>query len=277
MSIMLIYTTLALASVLAGVTTVLFGFGGGFVIVPLLFHCVRALAGDSAAGADVAMQVAVATSVCVMVVSSTLATRRHARLGNLVREQLWPLVVWIGVGAIAGAALAMWVQGAWVRWAFIVYMVVTIADCLLRPGFIRKQQVSVESREAVPAPATTAVLGVGIGIIAASLGVGGSVMTVPLMRRRGLSMTKSTAMANPLTLPVGMAGAATYLIVGSQSAPALPGLHWGYVDVSAFALLVAGSLIGMRLASPLIGRIPDRLHAQIYIALLVLVLVGMLV
>lgn len=271
-----IYAVLALASVLAGVTTVLFGFGGGFVIVPLLFHAVRAMADPALASSDSAMQVAVATSVCVMVVSSTLATRKHARRGNLVRDQLWPLAAWIGVGAVCGAALAMWVPSAWVRWAFVVYMVVTIADCVLRPGFV--QNTATQTKEvATPSPSTTAALGLSIGTIAACLGVGGSVMTVPLMRRRGLSMTQSTAMANPLTLPVGIAGAATYLLFGLDKAPALPGPHWGYVDLSALALLIVGSLIGMRCASPWIGRIPDRLHAQIYVGLLVLVLVGMLV
>lgn len=277
MSMMLIYALLAIASVLAGVSTVLFGFGGGFVIVPLLYHVMKALAGDNAAAAGAAMQVAVATSVCVMVVSSALATRRHARKGNIVREQLWPLVLWIGVGAVCGAILAMVVKGAWVRWAFVIYLMATIIDCLLRPGFIRSTRQGESEPAPIPSSTTTAFLGMGIGVIASCLGVGGSVMTVPLMRRRGLSMTVSTAMANPLTLPVGIAGAATYLLVGLQSAPALPGLHWGYVDLSAFALLVAGSLIGMRLAAPLIGRIPDRLHAQIYVTLLAVVMLGMLV
>ena len=43
----------------------------------------------------------------------------------------------------------------------------------------------------------------------------------------------------------------------------------------AFAALVAGSLAGVRAAAPLIGRLPDRVHAWGYIALLVLVLAGM--
>ena len=33
------YTLLLFAGCLAGITTVLFGFGGGFVIVPLLYAC----------------------------------------------------------------------------------------------------------------------------------------------------------------------------------------------------------------------------------------------
>ncbi|MFS2163054.1 TSUP family transporter [Variovorax sp. Varisp62] len=62
---------------------------------------------------------------------------------------------------------------------------------------------------AAPSSIGTALSGLVIGWIAAFLGVGGSVMTVPLMRRRGIAMGHATAMANPLSLPVALAGTAT--------------------------------------------------------------------
>ncbi|MDN5606167.1 MAG: TSUP family transporter, partial [Kocuria sp.] len=55
-----------------GVTTVLFGFGGGFVTVPII------LLVDASRGGD-AIRIAVATSALVMVVNAiiaTLSTRR---------------------------------------------------------------------------------------------------------------------------------------------------------------------------------------------------------
>ncbi|MCV5738437.1 sulfite exporter TauE/SafE family protein, partial [Escherichia coli] len=66
-----------------------------------------------------------------------------------------------------------------VRALFILYMLVTIGDCLLRKGFFicsspRRLSLSVVTGG-----------GVIIGMIAALLGVGGSVMTVPLLRRHG--------------------------------------------------------------------------------------------
>jgi len=44
----------------------------------------------------------------------------------------------------------------------------------------------------------------------------------------------------------------------------------------AFAILTLGSLLGIRLATPWIGRIPDALHARVYIGLLVVVMLSML-
>jgi uncharacterized membrane protein YfcA len=49
----------------------------------------------------------------------------------------------------------------------------------------------------------------------------------------------------------------------------------GYVDLMAFAMLTLGALLGIRLATPWIGRIPDRLHARVYVGLLIGVMIGM--
>ena len=100
-------------------------------------------------------------------------------------------------------------------------------------------------------------------------------MTVPLLRRCGLSMSQATSMANPLSLPVALAGTVTYMAMAGFSDFDLGAWFVGYVDLLAFAVLTMGSLVGIRLATPWIGRIPDRIHARIYIGLLVLVMVSM--
>lgn len=271
---MWIYLVLAVFGGLAGVTTVLFGFGGGFVVVPLLYRVLLLAHGEHSATGHAAMHIAVATSTCVMIVSALLATRRHQRAGTIDWPLIRPLLGFIGLGAIVGAAAAVRADGEFVRLAFIVYLGVTILDCLLRPGFIVRSVTASAAGEPLSRGIATAGSFV-IGLIAAFLGVGGSVMTVPLMRRRGAAMTHATAMANPLSLPVALAGTATYMGLAWNSASSLEGWHIGYVDVPAFAALVVGSLVGVRAAAPLIGRIPDRIHTWVYLGLLVAVLAGM--
>lgn len=274
----MLYLLLALFGGISGVTTILFGFGGGFVVVPVLYGVLSAMHGTNLGVIDPigqsAMHIAVATSTCVMVVNAIAATRKHQRAGNLLRAYVWPLAAYIAVGALLGAWAATRASGDLVRWAFIVYLAVTILDCLLRQGFLA------EADARAPMPLGRGVVmggGVVIGAIATFLGVGGSVMTVPLLRRRGLPMAQAAAMANPLTLPVAVVGTVAYM-AAARSLPA-PLAPWiiGYVDLLAFAALALGSLAGIRLAAPLIPRIPDRLHARIYIALLALVLMSMLV
>ncbi len=269
---MSLYLLLAVFGCLAGVTTVLFGFGGGFVVVPLLYKLLTLTHPPGSPAAMAAMQIAVATSTCVMIFGAALATRRHQRAGNIEWPRVRPLLGPIAAGAAAGAAAATLVEGDSLRWAFAAYLALTILDCVLRPGFLARPAVTAKPSGA----ASNATLGVGIGLIAAFLGVGGSVMTVPLMRRRGADMTRATAMANPLSLPVALAGAAAYVVL-AWHAPALGDWHIGYVDLRALAILVAGAWVGIRLTTPYIGKVPDRVHACVYIALLVLVLAAMLV
>lgn len=269
----MLYLILAFFGCASGVTTVLFGFGGGFVVVPVLYGVLTAAhSADDAVGAS-AMHIAVATSTCVMVVNAIAATRRQQRAGNLVRAYVWPLAGYIAVGALVGALAATHASGTLVRWAFVAYLAVTILDCLLRQGFLAQA----DGADAVPlSPGVVVGGGVVIGIVATFLGVGGSVMTVPLLRRRGLPMAKAAAMANPLTIPVAIVGTVAYMAAARDlPAPLAPWIV-GYVDLLAFAVLALGALLGIRLAAPLIPRLPDRLHARVYIALLVLVMLAML-
>ncbi|VVP13511.1 hypothetical protein PS838_03461 [Pseudomonas fluorescens] len=267
------YILLGFFGCFAGVTTVLFGFGGGFVIVPVLYRVLLAMHGADDMIAQSAMHIAVATSTCVMIVNASISTRKHARSGTLLMPYLWPLAGYIGLGAIAGAITAQLFDSEMLRMAFVVYLAITIVDCLFRRGFI--EQIANNQPKGLSKLATIPG-GMGIGAIATVLGVGGSVMTVPLLRRCGLSMTQATSMANPLSLPVALAGTVTYILVAEVGGYDFGAGYLGYVDLLAFGILTLGAVFGIRLATPLIGKTPDRIHAIVYISLLVLVLLSMM-
>jgi len=265
------YFLLLFFGVLAGATTVLFGFGGGFVVVPVLYSVLLAAYGPGSAAGQAAMHVAVATSTGVMIFGAGLATLRHHRAGTVPWGPVRPLLGYVALGAVPGAAAAMALSGDRVRWAFIAYLGVTILDSILRPGFLHETPSRIRPMKRW----ATAAAGMAIGAVASFLGVGGSVMTVPLMRRRGASMTAATAAANPLSLPMALAGTAAYILLAWNHAPSGP-WHAGYVDLRAGLALAAGSWLGIRAASPWIGRIPDGIHAKAYVALLCVVLAVML-
>ena len=159
------------------------------------------------------------------------------------------------------------------------YLGVTILDAVIRPGFLRPAN----TRTLTPKPETEfairPALGLPIGALAAFLGVGGSVMTVPLLRRSGLPMRIAAALANQLTLCVALPAGAVFFIssgadLGTQSA----GI-WliGTVDLGAAALLLIGSVPIVVLWRRHPPRIPDRVHVWGYVALLITVLVAILV
>ncbi|MCR6489063.1 sulfite exporter TauE/SafE family protein [Amycolatopsis sp. OK19-0408] len=230
--------------ILAGVTTALFGFGGGFVTVPVVYAV--------AAHGPAAMHVAVGTSAVVMLVNSLGATVTVARAGRLRREYVWPLGGFIALGAALGALAATSVADGLLHALFAAYLALTIVDSLLRRGFLTGGPPRPLGRLAASAGGT------GIGAVAAFLGVGGSVLTVPLLRRRGLPMRDATALANPLSLPVAAVATVVYLAAPGPAA----------IDPLAAGLLLAGSLPTVAILRRWPPAIPDRAHAFAYLALL---------
>jgi uncharacterized protein len=269
-------TTLVLVALgcASGLTTVLFGFGGGFVTVPVIY----ALA---PVDRPAAMHVAVGTSAAVMLVNAAIAGLAQYRAGRLRRAYLWPLGGFIGIGAVLGACAALAVPDGVLHLLFALYLAMTIVDVLLRRGFLRGVPAGAEPR---PLGSRTASWGgVAIGAVAAFLGVGGSVLTVPLLRRRGLVMAQAVAMANPLSVPIAAAATAVYLLLpvpGSGGFPGPGGLAvpgGGHpVDLPAAAALLAGSLPTIAAGRRLLPRLPDHVHAVAYLALLCLALLTVL-
>ena len=76
---------------LSGVTMVLFGFGGGFVAVPLIYRLTLATHPAEA------MHVAVATSTAVMIFNALFSTYRHRE--RVAWSSVFPLALYIALGA----------------------------------------------------------------------------------------------------------------------------------------------------------------------------------
>ena|GEM_PF-975288 len=273
------FLVLALIGLAVGVTTVLFGFGGGFVTVPVITIADLALGDD-------AVRVATATSALVMLVNAVVATvsTRREVLSRLSGR--WALFALLAAGGAVGAGVARVAPDAIIRWGFVVYIGATIVDLVVRPGFLRPTPATAAATTTVAAatgPATTATttvvagtgpaaaglptwLGLPIGSVAAFLGVGGSVMTVPLMRRAGSPMPIATSLANPLTLAIVAPALAVSLLLRG-AVPPTPGLV-GSVDVLAAVALLLGSIPVVVLLRRRPPRIPDSVHAWSYVALL---------
>jgi uncharacterized membrane protein YfcA len=270
---LIIYVLLAGVGLLLGILTILFGFGGGFVVVPLVYHFFPAYGLLSAADVGYAMQIGVATSTAVMIVGTLYATLRHHLAGRIDWPSVFPMAAYIAVGSALGAYAAALMPGSGLRIVFIVYIVGVIADCVLRKGFMDEASGHEFHRLGRIAEAGA---GVVIGAIASLLGVGGSVMTVPLMRRHGARMEGATALANPLSFPVAVVGSITYVLAARHHNIDLGPGYLGFVHLPAFVLLSVFSVAGVEFAQRVLPKMPDKVHAYTYVGLLILVVVTML-
>jgi uncharacterized membrane protein YfcA len=262
---MIVFMVLGIFGILTGISASLFGFGGGFVVVPLLYHLLGATN-------EFSMYIAVATSTAIMIVNSLNATYKHNKKGNVIWHMVFPLIIYIGIGAIIGVFLSKFLNSNIIRWCFIIYMGYTIFDCLAKKHFIHHSASELKFINKY----LNLVIGVVIGVVATVLGVGGSVMTVPLMRKLGAKMKNAVAMANPLSFPVGLMGAIGYVILAYSQNIHLGTNYFGFIYLPAFLFLVIGGFVGVPIGSRLINKIPDAIHAKIYILLLFIVLIAMI-
>lgn len=251
---------------LAGVLATLFGFGGGFIVVPVvLWHMSHQGLGDNAA-----THVAIATSLAVMIGNALNATQAHARRGTIRWPIYMHLAPYVALGAVIGVLGAGYLGGAVLRWSFVVFLGYTVLFALIKKDLINVQT----ERFVWPSRMLRAVFGSFVGIVAGALGVGGSVLTVPFLRRRGLAMKEAAALASPLSLPVSIAGTVTVLILGTQGLTT-PSGSFGLIYLPAVIGIIVGTFIGAPLGVHVAHRLSDRLYAVIYTGLLAATAIAM--
>ncbi|MBJ9952202.1 MULTISPECIES: sulfite exporter TauE/SafE family protein [unclassified Acinetobacter] len=268
-----LYFILLAAGILSGILTILFGFAGGFVVVPLVYSTIHFHEASDSLAYGMAFKSAVATSLLLMVINSGLASYQQFTRGNIQRRYLFPIAYWIGVGAVIGTFISLHIAAFYLKWAFVAYLSITILDCLSRQ--LKSQQTQQISQRGLNSKEQH-LGGICIGVVAAALGVGGSVMTVPLFRRCGLEMSRAVALANPLSMPVALAGCLT-LIISQWIQPPHLGIHfWGYFYYPALICLILGGVIGMKITLNLSGKLSNTVHERGYIVLLTLVLLSIL-
>src|SRR5258708_20149562 len=101
----MIYAILVIVGIITGITAGMFGFGGGFVIVPLVYHFFPAYDLLAASDRGYLLQVGVATSTAVMIVGTTYSSLKHHLAGNIDWSAGFPLAAYIGIASPTRAPL----------------------------------------------------------------------------------------------------------------------------------------------------------------------------
>jgi uncharacterized membrane protein YfcA len=246
------------AGAVGGLLAGLLGVGGGIVIVPVLDAALN-LAGVSP---DASLHVAVATSMATIIPTSISSSRSHAQRGSVDRDIVKRWSVPIVAGALAGALAASRVDArvlaavfGCVAAAVALKMVLPLDHLVLR--------------RTIPGGPAGAAIPATIGAVAAMMGIGGGVLSVPTMTLCGEPMHKAVGTGAQLGFWISVPATAGYLLAPAPDAVSLP-LTIGYVSLLGFAVIAPVSWaiapIGARLAHALDRR---RLSAAFGVFLLI--------
>jgi uncharacterized membrane protein YfcA len=237
---------LAAAGALTGVLAGLFGVGGGTITVPILFHVFSLLG----AGEDVAMPLAVGTSLAIIVPTSIRSARGHYERGAvdmmLVRNWAAPVVT----GVIAGAVIARFASAGVFQAVFVV-VASSNAIKLLFGG--EKWKVA----DAMPAGPLSLFYGGLVGLASTLMGIGGGTIANLIFTLHSKPIHNAVATSAALGVLISIPATAGYMLAG-WGQTGLPADALGYVSLLAFALIVPTTLLttglGVRIAHRLSKR-----------------------
>lgn len=239
----------AFAGVLAG----LLGVGGGIVLVPSFFYAFQTLG----YGGPQLMQICLATSLATIIVTSLRSVLSHHRKGAVDWTILRTWAPGIAVGAILGVLVASSLRSATLQGVFGVLGIVIGLYLGLGRDHWRLGQ-------AMPRGFRRALLSPLVGFLSVLMGIGGGSFGVPLMSLYGVPIHRAVATAAGFGVTIAVPSVAGFLLLSIEPANRPP-LTLGAVNLVAFAVVIAMTLIttpwGVRLAHAMNPRPLKRVFA----------------
>lgn len=258
MSLILVFAVYLVLGAFAGVLAGLFGIGGGLIIVPVLIFSF----GLQGISAEVAVHLAVGTSLATIIFTSINSIRSHHQRGAVRWDVFRPMMVGIAIGAILGAWTASLLSGPVLELIIGVFVILVGVKMLF----------GVDPKENHPLPGQLGLGGAGgvIGWASAIFGIGGGTLTVPYLSWCSIRMQQAVATSAACGLPIAIAGAVTNIFTGWDQ-PALPEYAVGYIFLPALIGIVLTSVPFARVGALLAHRLDATLLRKLFAVLLLIV------
>jgi len=257
------------AGCLIGFLAGLFGVGGGIMMVPVLVFSYD----HAGISPSVLTHVAIGTSLFVVLFASISSAYQHRKQRNID----WRAVLLIGwssaLTAFGTSRVAAILSGRHLRVAFTL-VVVTAGIRMLTEG--EPQAKKELERSSPPSSIRLAVIGVTAGVVSALAGVGGGVITIPMMYY---------LVNMPLKLAIGTSSAAIFItaafsvlgyIFNGMGREGLPPWSIGFVDLQRGAALAIGSLLMARVGAYVSFRTHPRRLTKLFALFIISVSIYML-
>ncbi len=256
------WLSFALAGVVAGFAAGLFGIGGGLIIVPILVT-VFSWQGLSA---EIAIHVAIGTSLMTISVTSLSSMRAHHRYGMTE----WPLVGRLApglmVGSLTGAVIAASLSSALLQTLFAGFAILMAGRMWLPPPHALSPRLL--------SKLWISLYGIVTGVISAMVGIGGGTLVVPYLVMAGQSMQKAVGTAAACGFPIAVSGVIGFILMGSQLHEIEGEWLTGFVHWQAFIGIIVTSVLMAPLGARLARHLSHRKLSQSFS--LVLLAVGLM-
>ncbi len=260
----LLITQLALLGLGSGFLAGLLGIGGGMMMVPFI----TIILSGRGVGPDLAVKMAIATSMATIIFTSLSSVRAHHQHGAV----RWDLVKGLAPGIVLGGAVASLgvfalLKGSWLALFFAAFVSFSATQMFL---------------DKKPAP-TRQVPGIGglisaggvIGFLSGLVGAGGGFVSVPFMTWCNVAIHNAVATSAALGFPIALANVVGYIISG-QAVQNLPPHSFGYVWLPALGVIASCSVLTAPLGARAAHNLPVKPLKRVFASILYLLAAYML-
>lgn len=246
---------------IGGFLSGLLGIGGGFIYTPTLYFVFRLIGYEG----DHAMHVAIGTSLSAIVLNSLSSARAHHARGSVDIDlfKLWlPFTV---IGVVSGTLLASSLS------SFTLKCIFAALTGMIAIYMFFEVPVSERKKVAHITASMHRFCAMIIGALATMIGVGGAIMTVPLLNYGGMRLQRAIGTASAIGILVAIPGSASYLISGLIFGGALPPYTVGFINWAAVLAIVPLAAITVPIGARLSYKLPNQILRKIFASFLVIV------
>lgn len=250
----------------SGFLSGLLGVGGGVLFVPALFFSLTSFGYDP----EYAMHIALGSSLLIVFATGSTSAYQHYKRGavDFDRVKAWgPFIV---AGVIIGSFFASMVPGQDLKKVFAVVTILIAVYMAFGKeraagAAVRTLQMKIQKG-----------FSFFIGFLSSMIGVGGAILTVPLMTYIGVPMQRAVGTGAALGVLISLPGAITYMIMGSLQSYDLPPYSLGYVNFLAVAAIVPASVLLAPMGVKAAHKMPKAMLRRVFAAVLMIVSIRMM-
>lgn len=255
---------LGAAGIGAGLLAGLMGIGGGVVLVPAMLNIYLAMGVDRA----VAMPSALGTSLATIIFTAMISARAHHRRANIDFDVIRKWAPAVAVGAVMGVLIAVRARTEILTIGFSLFLLAVAVQLLIGPP--QRDRLA-----CLPPNPVRSLIGGGIGMVSAIMGIGGGTLTVPAMTLCGYPVKKAIGTASAMGFVIAVPGTISYIINGWHVA-GIPPASLGFVNLVALMVITPFSMLAAPWGVRLVQILPVPRIKQIFSVFLVFTAVRLL-
>ena len=232
-----------LTAIPVGFVAGLFGIGGGLITVPFLYYIFNSFGIDQ----QYLMHLAVGTSFAIIIPTSSVSVLTHHKFNSVDFNIVKSYGIYVILGVILGTIFAASLKTK----SLILLFSIIIFFLGIYLLFIKekKKDVVIEIKLHFKI-----ILGSIVGFISATMGIGGAIMNVPILKFFGYSINKAIGSASAIGFLIALFGAFGFLITGSFLQTNLP-LSLGFLNIPAFLIFIPITTFMARIGAKTVHKI----------------------